>query len=306
MSSAPVRLELDDITLVSVLALQRAAYAVEAQLIGSDALPALHETLGDLRRASDQWIGIRTDVELVGALAFLATHEVLDISKLVVAPQAFRQGLGERLVREILDLVPRPKTIVSTGSANAPAVALYRKLGFDAVGEEEVVPGLTVTHFELPQPRVPVDIAPFRPADQDALRQLILDGLEDHWGELDERLNPDLDDLARSYQKGTVLVARRDGRIVGAAAVVPGSEDEGEVKRMAVARDQRRTGLATALLRELVAVGRSRGWTALVLETTATWTDAVGLYEAFGFTLTHHKDGRFGRDACFRLDLSAD
>ncbi len=27
-------------------------------------------------------------------------------------------------------------------------LALQRKLGFDAVGEEEVRPGLTVTHFE--------------------------------------------------------------------------------------------------------------------------------------------------------------
>jgi ribosomal protein S18 acetylase RimI-like enzyme len=152
VSRAPARLDLDDdVMLVSVLALQRAAYTVEARLIGSDAIPALHETLGELRRAPEQWIGIYSDVELVAALAFLETAEVLDISKLVVAPAAFRQGLGERLVREILDLVPRPTTIVSTGSANVPAVALYLKLGFDAVGEDEVVPGLTVTHFELQQ-----------------------------------------------------------------------------------------------------------------------------------------------------------
>ena len=49
----------------------------------------------------------------------------------------------------MLELVPRPLTVVSTGSANAPAVGLYEKLGFVAVGREEVVPGLVVTHFEL-------------------------------------------------------------------------------------------------------------------------------------------------------------
>jgi ribosomal protein S18 acetylase RimI-like enzyme len=150
VSPGPVRLDLDDdVTLVSVLSLQRAAYAVEAELIDSDAIPALHETLGGLRRAPEQWIGIRRDAELVAALAFVVTAEVLDISKLVVSPSVARQGLGERLVREILDLVPRPTTVVSTGAANAPAVALYRKLGFAAVGDEEIVPGLTVTHFEL-------------------------------------------------------------------------------------------------------------------------------------------------------------
>ncbi len=145
----PVRLDLDDdVTSVSVLALQRAAYAVEARLIGSDAIPALRETLGELRRAPEQWIGCGSGPELVAALAYLETPEVLDISRLMVSPAAARRGFGERLVRSILELVPRPMTIVSTGSANAPAVALYRKLGFDAVGEEEVRPSLTVTHFE--------------------------------------------------------------------------------------------------------------------------------------------------------------
>jgi ribosomal protein S18 acetylase RimI-like enzyme len=99
----------------------------------------------------------------------------------------------------------------------------------------------------------PLEIAGFRPAEQDSVRRLILDGLEDHWGTLDDGLNPDLDDLARSYAAGAVLVARRSGRIVGAAAVVPVGADEGEVKRMSVARDQRRIGVASALLRELVA-----------------------------------------------------
>jgi ribosomal protein S18 acetylase RimI-like enzyme len=150
LSLVPVRLDLDDdVTLVSVLSLQRAAYAVEARLIGSDAIPALHETLGELRRAPERWIGSFSDAALVAALAYLETPEVLDISKLVVSPGSARRGLGERLVCSTLDLVRRPTTIVSTGSANAPAVGLYGKLGFAAVGEEEAAPGLRVTHFEL-------------------------------------------------------------------------------------------------------------------------------------------------------------
>jgi ribosomal protein S18 acetylase RimI-like enzyme len=151
-----------------------------------------------------------------------------------------------------------------------------------------------------------LDIAALRPADQDAVRRLILDGLEDHWGVLDEGLNPDLDDLARSYASGTVLVARRAGVIVGAAAVVPVGVDKGEVKRMSVARSQRRTGVASGLLHALIAFGFERGWRALVLETTAASTDAVGLYLAFGFTLTHYEDGEFGRDAYFRLEITPD
>jgi hypothetical protein len=43
----------------------------------------------------------------------------------------------------------------------------------------------------------------------------------------------------------------------------------------------------------------------VVLETTASWTEAVQLYERFGFELTHYEEGTFGRDAHFRLDLTA-
>ncbi len=56
--------------------------------------------------------------------------------------------------------------------------------------------------------------------------------------------------------------------------------------------------------RALVGVARRNGWKAVVLETTATWTDAVRFYERFGFELTHYEDGAFGRDAYFRLELA--
>jgi ribosomal protein S18 acetylase RimI-like enzyme len=144
------RLDLgDEATAASVLALQRAAYAVESELIGSDAIPGLHESLEDLRDSPEEFAGVVDDGELVAALAYEVTLEVLDISRLVVAPSAFRRGLGERLVRWVLDAVPRPITIVSTGSRNAPAIALYAKLGFTEVGRAEPVPGLPVTRFEL-------------------------------------------------------------------------------------------------------------------------------------------------------------
>ncbi|MCP4415536.1 MAG: hypothetical protein GY805_02870, partial [Chloroflexi bacterium] len=43
-------------------------------------------------------------------------------------------------------------------------------------------------------------IRPFHPQDQSATKQLILAGLVEHWGELDPSLNPDLNDIARSYR----------------------------------------------------------------------------------------------------------
>ncbi len=55
-------------------------------------------------------------------------------------------------------------------------------------------------------------IGRFRTNDQGAVRELILDGLEEHWGTLDPLLNSDLEDIEASYAHGSVLVACRSAR----------------------------------------------------------------------------------------------
>ena len=144
----------------------------------------------------------------------------------------------------------------------------------------------------------------FRTEDQDAVRELILAGLEEHWGTLDPGLNSDLEDIEGNFAHGSVLVVRDRDRIVGVGAIVPIAPGEGEVKRMSVARRLRRRGIGAALLRELIAIAEQRGWRVVRLETTAEWKDAVGFYSTFGFELTHYEDGPFCRDAHFRLDIS--
>ena len=42
-------------------------------------------------------------------------------------------------------------------------------------------------------------LRPFTAADQDAVKDLVLAGLADHWGTLDPTLNPDLNDIAGHY-----------------------------------------------------------------------------------------------------------
>ena len=46
---------------------------------------------------------------------------------------------------------------------------------------------------------MPSRISEFKPSDQAAVRRLILDGLAERWGVLDESLNPDLNDIAAAY-----------------------------------------------------------------------------------------------------------
>ena len=139
----PVSLDLaDETTARDVLALQRDAYAVEAALIGLDGIPALTETLDELRCAPEDWLGVADDDGLTGAVSWRELDDgTVDIHRLVVDPGAFRRGVATALL-DALEARERNAThwTVGTGAANAPARALYERRGFTAT-EERVVPG---------------------------------------------------------------------------------------------------------------------------------------------------------------------
>lgn len=138
----------------------------------------------------------------------------------------------------------------------------------------------------------PVDITllPFQPADQQAVRDLILAGLAEHWGALDPARNPDLEDIATSYAGAVFLVARQAGRIIGCGALVPRTVETAGIVRMSVAADVRRQGVGRLILSALVENARSSGLRFITLETTATWTEVIAFYLRFGFRITHHQD----------------
>ena len=134
-------------------------------------------------------------------------------------------------------------------------------------------------------------IRPFQHADQPACRALVLAGLEEHWGWLDLTLNPDLDDIAATYRGGVFLTAWLEGDLVGTGALLPAGPGVYQVARMSVVQRLRGHGLGRRILSCLEEHARGAGAARLVLETTATWEDAVAFYLRCGYTLTHHQDG---------------
>ena len=141
-----------------------------------------------------------------------------------------------------------------------------------------------------------VRIEPFRSADQGVVKRLILAGLAEHWGYVDESVNRDLDDIGGTYSNGIFLVAKIDEVVVGTGALVPRSPGVGEIVRMSVATELRRLGIASQVLRELVAWAPKLGVSRVILETTAAWQEVVAFYLANGFTITHEAEGPFGVD----------
>jgi GNAT superfamily N-acetyltransferase len=108
----------------------------------------------------------------------------------------------------------------------------------------------------------------------------LLDELRAIYGEEDEDA-PSPDDLAPP--KGLFLVASRDGEVVGCGGVKHFADGVGEVKRMYVVPAARRSGVARAVLAEVEAEARRRGYRELRLETGLGQPEAIALYQSAGF-----------------------
>jgi ribosomal protein S18 acetylase RimI-like enzyme len=138
----------DDRVTAAVVALQRLSYQVEAALIGTDAIPPLHDTAAGLRESGETFFGYDLDGSLAGIIAYKRAGNLLDIHRLAVHPNYFRRGIAQALLAHVTAIEQGvARTIVSTGAANLPAHAFYLRQGFRVVGEREVLPGLWITEF---------------------------------------------------------------------------------------------------------------------------------------------------------------
>ena len=141
-------------------------------------------------------------------------------------------------------------------------------------------------------------VRPFEPRDQDGARRVVLEGMRERWGTLDETLNPDLSDIERSYADGAFFVAEHGGAIVGTGGLLPRGGRTIEIVRMSTLQAYRRRGVARLVLTSVIAEARRRGSTRVVLATNLDWREAILLYESFGMRRLP-----VDRAACFELLL---
>lgn len=139
--------------------------------------------------------------------------------------------------------------------------------------------------------RFEAEIVPIGAEHQADARRLILAGLAERWGTIDATLNPDLDDIATTFETGAFLVALRSGVVVGTGGLLPHGASAAEIVRVSVAPDERRDGLGRRIVMELVDIARTRDVERVVCETTSTWASAVQLYLQCGFSITHTDEG---------------
>ena len=144
-----------------------------------------------------------------------------------------------------------------------------------------------------------VRITPFEPRYQQEARCLVLEGLAQRWGKLDNGLNRDLDSIAESYAGGHFLLALRGQQVIGTGALLPESPGVMRIVRMSTHLPLRGRGIGTKVLAELIRLARRQECHQVVLETTADWHDAVRFYLNRGFRFLGERNG----DAHFVLDL---
>jgi GNAT superfamily N-acetyltransferase len=143
-------LDLTDIGMAArVLALQLSSYRVEAELIGRDDIPRLHDDVVDIQSCGETFFGSFVGNDLVGVVAYKVLEDTLDLHRVMVDPRFFRRGVARKLIEFVEALESRTRrSVVTTGSRNAPARRLYTQLGYVEIGEREVAPGFGVVAFE--------------------------------------------------------------------------------------------------------------------------------------------------------------
>jgi ribosomal protein S18 acetylase RimI-like enzyme len=131
-----------------LLVLWRRAYRVEADLVGIDDFPPLRVSLDDLESRPGAFYAIVQKQRPVGAIEVEEiSADARRISSLVVDPDWFRRGIGRRLVKFVLESAPA-RVQVSTSTANAPAVMLYRSMGFRQTETSTRLEGIELSSFE--------------------------------------------------------------------------------------------------------------------------------------------------------------
>jgi GNAT superfamily N-acetyltransferase len=132
-----------------LLTLQRAAYVSEAQLYDDVRLPALVQTLEELRSeltvaaCLGAWDGSR----LVGSVRSRDRDGVLHVGRLVVAPDRQGQGIGGRLLTAVEGTTSLPRATLFTGARSTANLRLYRRHGYVEDSRETVRPGLELVHL---------------------------------------------------------------------------------------------------------------------------------------------------------------
>jgi GNAT superfamily N-acetyltransferase len=128
-----------------LLVLQRCCWVEEALANQTLDIPALHESLDDVRSWIETWSTwcVRLDGRLIGAARAHQDGAAWEIGRLMVAPDLAGHGLGRWLLAHAEDQAPEDveQLALFTGAASVRNLAMYERAGYRR-GETPAPPGV--------------------------------------------------------------------------------------------------------------------------------------------------------------------
>lgn len=136
---------------------------------------------------------------------------------------------------------------------------------------------------------------------------------DEHWQALKKAISSDAD----IGQDVELIIAEKDGKLVGSVALFPPKTDayEGyvdeldypEIRVLAVDPEARGSGVASALIAECIQRSKASGFTSIGLHTGEFMNNAIKLYERMGFERMPQHDFEPANDGvivkAFRLSI---
>ena len=110
--------------------------ALEALCFGSAAWSEM-SIEGELRSVWSYWLVAVEDDQVVGYIASQSSVDESDVMNVAVHPDWRRKGIAEKLMESLVEALKSRGSHALTlevRASNAPAIALYEKLGFSQVG----------------------------------------------------------------------------------------------------------------------------------------------------------------------------
>jgi GNAT superfamily N-acetyltransferase len=122
-----------------ILEIQKKAFLSEAEFYQNFNIQPLTQMLEEMLEECKEKVVLKAviDEKIVGSIRANAYENGCWVNKLVVLPEYQRQGIGEKLLREIEFHFPNAeKFTLATGANSASNIRLYEKVGYEIIRKE--------------------------------------------------------------------------------------------------------------------------------------------------------------------------
>ena len=134
-----------------ILALQKAAYRVEAERYDDFDIPPMLQTLGEMSEDIEAKLVLKAviDGHIVGSVRAWMKGDTCYIGRLIVGPEMQDRGIGTALMEEVeRRFGGTGRFVLFTGHRSDKNLHLYGKLGYKSYKTKPVHDGLTLIFLE--------------------------------------------------------------------------------------------------------------------------------------------------------------